>query len=98
MPKPVIGYSGALQDRFHVDLIYDFALSHPHLSFVFVGHVKDEKYFRKLKELKKIYFTGSRKFSEIPSYINNFDVAIIPYKINKFTRSMYPLKIYEYLA
>ena len=33
-----------------------------------------------------------------PNYIKAFDVAIIPYKTNKYTRSCYPLKLFEILA
>jgi glycosyltransferase involved in cell wall biosynthesis len=34
----------------------------------------------------------------LPAYLQHFDCCIIPYKVNKLTASIYPLKINEYLA
>ena len=42
--------------------------------------------------------TGARKIDELPSYFKYFDCGIIPFKKNTLTRSIYPLKINEYLA
>jgi glycosyltransferase involved in cell wall biosynthesis len=42
--------------------------------------------------------TGPKKIYELPQYLKYFDCALIPYKKNILTRSIYPLKINEYLA
>src|SRR5690606_9247817 len=39
-----------------------------------------------------------KKIEELPNYLQKFDCAIIPFKCNKLTKSIYPLKINEYLA
>ena len=41
---------------------------------------------------------GSKNHNEIPLYVKYFDIGIIPYLKNKFTDSIYPTKINEYLA
>ena len=34
----------------------------------------------------------------LQNYIVNFDIGIIPYKVNNYTQSVYPCKLNEYLA
>jgi len=41
---------------------------------------------------------GKKKKEEIPAYINRFDVCINPFRIDDVSKSVNPLKIYEYLA
>ena len=41
---------------------------------------------------------GRIKFEDAPSYVNKFDVAIIPHKLNSLVQTMNPMKMYDYLA
>jgi teichuronic acid biosynthesis glycosyltransferase TuaH len=43
-------------------------------------------------------FTGPKNIKQLPHYLAFMDVAILPFKVNALTRSIYPLKINEYLA
>ncbi len=54
--------------------------------------------FKLLKKQKNIKFFGQISHEKIPETLSNFDVGIIPYKVNLFTNSIYPLKLNEYLA
>ena len=65
--------------------------------FIFVGPIIDEppEY---IKENKKIFFLGSKSHATISTYINNFDLCLIPYIKNEFTDAIYPTKINEYLS
>ena len=54
--------------------------------------------FKKSKDQKNIILLGEKKHDEILSYLKNFHVGIIPYKVNSFTNSINPLKIYEYVS
>jgi len=104
--RPIIGYLGVIQERLDIDLVKYLAEKNPDKSFVFVGWVwgswlwgNTKKVVKqKLGDLKNVYFLGRKKVSERSSYIQNFDVAIIPHKVNEFTKTMNPLKMYEYLA
>lgn len=51
-----------------------------------------------LHQFKNILFTGGKPISELPDYINFFDVCINPQLINEVTIGNYPRKIDEYLA
>jgi len=45
-----------------------------------------------------IHLLGNRSYDELPAYVQAFDVGIIPYVLNDWTRSVDPLKLLEYLA
>ncbi|RYL97090.1 glycosyltransferase [Sporolactobacillus sp. THM7-7] len=96
--KPIIGYIGLLQERIDVKLLMYAIHNLKKFNFVFVGAEQSKNYFYDLKKLDNTYFLGAKHHSEIAQYINSFDVCIIPHKVNKFTQSMNPLKLYEYLA
>ncbi|MDD5545955.1 MAG: ElyC/SanA/YdcF family protein [Candidatus Omnitrophica bacterium] len=94
--RPVIGFSGGVRKWLDKELIKYLAESHPEYSFVFVGPLQMD--VGELARLKNIYFLGQKSHDELPNYVNNFDVAVIPYLINEFTECIYPAKLNEYLA
>jgi glycosyltransferase involved in cell wall biosynthesis len=99
--KPIIGYEGVIQDRLDIDLIKYLAQKNQDKSFVFVGWLwrgLDEIINHEFANLENVIFLGRRTYDELPAYIQAFDVAIIPHKVDEFTKSMNPLKMYEYLA
>jgi len=98
--KKTIGYVGKIQDRVDFDLV-EFCLQQcPDDKFVFLGPVFSQK--RRIQELQKrysnVFFEGDVHYSELPMRMKEFDITLIPHKIDRFTDSMNPLKLYEYLA
>ena len=98
VPRPIIGYHGILQERLDQDLISYLANNNPDKSFVLLGWKWDRAAFDLLENYKNIYFLGHKIHDQLPKYVNHFDVAMIPHQIDEFTKSMNPLKLYEYLA
>jgi glycosyltransferase involved in cell wall biosynthesis len=96
--KPIIGYVGFIQNRIDMDLIKYIAEQNLNKSIVLIGEVWPDASIEKIKNKKNVYLLGHIKYQELPKYIQQFDIAIIPHKINKFTKSMNPLKLYDYLA
>jgi polysaccharide pyruvyl transferase CsaB len=95
-PKPVIGYFGAIADWMDLDLVRGAALARPQYSFVMVGQVfRDD--IAKL-DLPNVHLLGSKPYAEIPSYLEHFDVCVIPFVLNEVTKATDPVKLYEYLA
>jgi len=97
---PIIGFIGHIDFRIDYELVKKIALDNPDKTMVFVGpiesvveHIKDE-----LDNMKNVLFVGPRPITDIPNYHQYFDCAIIPFFKTKLTRSVYPLKINEYLA
>ncbi len=97
--KPIIGYIGALLAlRLDLEVITHIAKERPDWSVVLVGPEDDEFKNSELHNLENVYFLGSKKMEELPSYLYAFDVAINPQKLNEVTIGNYPRKIDEYLA
>ncbi|MBI2411044.1 MAG: glycosyltransferase [Candidatus Kerfeldbacteria bacterium] len=97
----LIGYHGVIQSRVNFAIIEYLAQQHPEWHQVLIGPVWKDV----VKELQRIVNTyphvhalGSVSYNQLPSAIACFDVAMIPHKIDAFTHSMNPLKMYEYLA
>lgn len=100
LKKPLIGYVGALYEWFDFELIEKMAIKFFECSILLIGPVHPEQ-MNKIEALKKyenICFAGKKPYDDLPKYINQFDIAIIPFKINNLTNYVNPVKLYEYLA
>ncbi|MGC9049114.1 MAG: glycosyltransferase [Patescibacteria group bacterium] len=107
IPRPIIGYIGTIQNRVDINLLEYLAQKNPDKSLVLVGPTWPEflKKFRRpaieiqrLKKYKNVYFLGRKPYQESPNYIHQFDVAIIPHKLDEFIKYTHSLKLLEYLA
>ncbi len=95
--KPVVGYIGNLAElRMDYGLLDAAVAACPDLDFVFLGTgaVPDRAFARSANA----HFIGPRPLEALPDYLRAMDVATIPFLRNTLTRSIYPLKINEYLA
>ena len=99
-PQPVFGYTGTLHpDRTDVKLILDLAHAFPHGSVVLVGPDHwDEKSRAMLKTASNIHMPGVVPYRKIPETMAQFDVCIVPHVETRFTESLNPIKLWEYLA
>lgn len=99
---PIIGYHGVIEDRVDLDLVKNIAKNNPDKSIVLIGAGIWKKRKKVLvdnfKGYDNVYLIPFVPYQELPKYLHCFDVAIIPHKINDFTRSMNPMKLYEYSA
>lgn len=91
--QPIVFFMGAVAEWVDFDLIKFLAISRPQYSFVFVGSQRS-----KLPKLSNIYYLGSKKYEDLPNYLEQARVAIIPFKVNNLTAAVTPLKFYEYLS
>lgn len=96
MPRPVIGYIGAISSWFDQEAIAAAAIAHPQWSFVLIGPVDTDVSL--LRALPNVSLPGRRPYGDLPDYLRCFDIAVIPFKINTLTEGVNPVKIYEYLA
>ena len=98
--KPVIGYIGKIQDRVDFDLVEKCLCRYPNAQFEFLGPIYSQA--KRIAQLEKKYsnisFKGDIHYSKLPDSMKHFDISIIPHKVDDFTSSMNPLKLYEYLA
>lgn len=95
IPRPRIGYVGALQRHVDFELLSELAKRRPDWSLVLVGPSQEP--VRELHQLPNVFWLGPRPHEEIPRTMAHFDVCLIPYLVNAYTRTVYPTKLHEYL-
>lgn len=102
IPHPRIGYSGHIKRQLDWQLLGELAVRHPEWHFVFVGafnaHPEILAFTEELSRLKNVKFLGSKTADELAAYPQHFDVCIMPYLNDDYTKYIYPLKLHEYLA
>ncbi|MBU1368547.1 MAG: glycosyltransferase [Bacteroidetes bacterium] len=97
--KPIIGYIGALFSlRLDIEVLEYLATKRPDWSVVLVGPEDEAFKNSALHQIPNVHFLGSKPMEALPSYLNQFDVALNPQKLNEVTIGNYPRKIDEYLA
>ncbi len=96
----IIGFTGALDPvRINYDLLTAIADAYPDKTLVLVGPYQQELVDKAgLTKRGNIILTGSKHISMLPQYVHFMDTLIIPFYCNQLTKSIYPLKINEYLA
>ena len=102
IPTPRIGYIGALSD-FKVDfaLMQDVATARPDWHWVVIGAEREGQHsplVDALHALPNVHFLGDKPYTDLPDYLRGLDVGTLPTLVNEYTRSMFPMKYFEYLA
>jgi glycosyltransferase involved in cell wall biosynthesis len=101
LPRPVLGFAGNLvTTKVDFALLEAVAVARPEWTLLLVGPARPDSagILERLSELPNVHSIGPRPYEELPRYVAAFDVALIPYALNAYTRSCFPLKLYEYLA
>lgn len=96
IPSPRAVYVGAIEAWFDVELVRAAARALPRIAFVLVGPPGTD--LAALRGLDNVHLLGARPYEEVPRYLVNADVGIIPFRSNALTRFVNPIKLYEYLA
>jgi GT2 family glycosyltransferase/glycosyltransferase involved in cell wall biosynthesis len=97
IPKPIVGYFGAIADWIDLDLVARVAKLRPLYSFVLIGQVFDRD-VSALEALPNVFLLGNKSYSDIPAYLYNFDACTIPFILNQVTDATDPVKLYEYFS
>jgi uncharacterized SAM-binding protein YcdF (DUF218 family)/glycosyltransferase involved in cell wall biosynthesis len=95
IPRPILGYVGGVHRHVDLDLLDAVAQAHLDKSLVLVGPLQMD--VSRLAGRPNIHFLGQKKYEQLPIYIKHFDLGLIPYALNEYTRSVYPTKLNEYL-
>ena len=94
--RPIVGFWGSIHDWVDLDIIEHMARRHPEWSIVLVGRVAVD--VSALVTLPNVHLLSGRPYASLPSYAKGFSAAILPFKINRLTDSVNPIKLREYLA
>jgi glycosyltransferase involved in cell wall biosynthesis len=83
------------------ELIADIATQYPRCSFIFVGSKGEGEKAADISLLERIpnvHFLGGKPYSSLPAFLKGFDVCLLPNRLNEYTKNMFPMKFFEYLA
>jgi len=94
--KKRIVYVGAIAEWFDLELVKSVAINYPDHELLIVGPTSVN--VSTLKAMQNVKFTGRMSQEAIAPILCESQVALIPFKINKLTEKIDPLKVYEYLA
>lgn len=95
--KTTIGYYGAIAEWFDAELISFLADCFQDYEFVLIGD-DSAGVGRALRHHKNIKFLGEIPYRELPKWLAEFEICLIPFRINDLTLATNPVKVYEYLS
>ena len=93
---PVAGFYGSISPWLDTELLAQSAIAMPSWQFVFIGEIKTD--VSSLQALPNVHFLGPRPHHLLPSYVQHWDVAMLPFRNNRQIEACNPLKLREYLA
>jgi glycosyltransferase involved in cell wall biosynthesis len=102
LPAPRIVFTGAISDtKVDMALIAAVARRHPAWSFALVGPVglgAPRTDVSSLAAEPNVHLLGQRAYAQLPAVLRGADAGLIPYRRTALTDSIFPMKVYEYLA
>ena len=97
IPHPRLGFFGVIDERMDLELLDALARARPDWHLVMLGPVvKIDP--ENLPTLPNIHYLGMKTYDQLPLYLGNWDIALLPFALNDSTRFISPTKIPEYLA
>jgi len=100
IPKPRLGYVGALRGKNDVALLDETAAGNPDWSIVLVGPncLNNNSCFSKMLTRKNVFWVDEVEPENLPGYIRSLDIGLLPYRNIEYNRAVFPIKFYEYLS
>ena len=95
-PQPVIGYFGSIAGQIDLELIAYLAGQRKNWTFLLIGMASVD--VGAIAALPNVHLAGPQPYESLPRWAKAFDVAIVPYRRDRFVLNSNPLKIREYLA
>jgi glycosyltransferase involved in cell wall biosynthesis len=102
LPRPRIVFIGAVvSTKLDMELLVGLARARRDWSFALVGPVgpgDPRTDVSMLAAEPNLHLLGRRAYEQLPSVLRGADAGLIPYARNELTNSIFPMKVYEYLA
>ena len=102
LPGPRLVFTGAIAEKkLDLPLLRDVARAHPEWTLALIGPVGLGDPHTDVAELEaepNVHLLGPRRYEELPAVLRDADVTLIPYRASELTASIFPMKVYEYLA
>lgn len=95
--RSIIGYYGAVAHWFAWEKVCYLASRLSECDIVIVGDVTEHR--AKLEQYSNIKLLGEKPYQELPKYLADFDVCLIPFDTSTdLIKATNPVKFYEYLS
>lgn len=94
--KPIAGFYGSISEWIDTELLAQTAERLPHWNFVLIGPIQTD--IAPLHGKPNIFLLGPRPHHALPSYVQHWQVSMLPFRDNAQIRACNPLKLREYLA
>jgi len=94
----LLGFLGHVERRTNFTLLQKLLRLLPEWKVVMVGPADYQCIPHQLVRHPRFFLIDPVKHQEAPSVIKRFDVCMIPFSCDEVSSSVYPLKLYEYLA
>jgi glycosyltransferase involved in cell wall biosynthesis len=95
IPHPILGYFGTMDYVMDTELMAEVARLRPGWHWVLLGLKSNLVRI----SAPNIHFLGSKPYRDLPRYIRQFDVCVLPWReTNTFTSYGSAIKVREYLA
>ncbi len=105
IPRPRIGYAGALNRKVDFPLVDQLAGRRPDWSFVLLGKFGNldavtAPAVSRLRRRRNVHFFAHQPYERVPPWVAAMDVNAMWYRVGPdlWTEGGYPLKLHEYLA
>jgi glycosyltransferase involved in cell wall biosynthesis len=102
LPSPRVVFIGAVvSTKLDMELLVSLARARPAWTLALVGPVGPGDPSTDVSMLEaepNVHLLGHRAYEELPSVLRGADAGLIPYARNELTNSIFPMKVYEYLA
>ena len=101
--RPILGYIGSMFSKIDFALLNYTAVCKPNWSILLIGswwlkNEKDIELFDELINKDNVHYLGEKPKEQLPGYLSQMDVCLMPFKKIEFVKYMAPLKLLEYLA
>ncbi|MDB5076719.1 MAG: hypothetical protein JWO42_2898 [Chloroflexi bacterium] len=97
VPRPRLGYHGAIDERLDFSLVAGIADARPDWQLVLVGPVRTSQ-LEKLPRRPNIHYLGPKPYGKLPAYLAHWDVGILPFALNEATRFISSTQTLEILS
>lgn len=97
MPRPIVGYYGAISSWFDSEMVAHAARARPDWSFVLAGRTTGAD-LEPFEGLENLHLLGELPYEAVPGLLHSFDVACIPFHLIDLTLATNPVKFYEYMS
>lgn len=96
--RKLIGYFGNIERRMDFEMLDQLTTEMADCNFVFAGPYERQNLPEWLFRKPNVFLPGKVPYAEMPSVMKGFDVAIIPFAKDDVSRTIFPLKLFEYLG